>query len=89
MNLYSLGGATPVAAAVPTPTIVTPTNVALPSAWATLGCYTDSVAARALSHGLNIASLTVDKCISACAAAGYTYAGVEYAGECCWFSSSF
>ena len=81
MNLYSYQGATPVSSVIPNPVITPVTNVPLPSAWATLGCYTDNVAARALSHGLNVASLTVDKCISACAATGYTIAGVEFGGE--------
>ncbi|KAH8659256.1 WSC domain-containing protein [Tricladium varicosporioides] len=82
MNLYSYGGVTPVSSVVPTSTVTPVTNIPLPTAWATLGCYTDNVGARALSHGLNIPSLTVEKCISGCSAAGYTIAGVEYGGEC-------
>lgn len=77
MNLYNYNGVMPVDVTLPssTPTLVG--NIPLPSAWATLGCYTDNVASRALSHNLVISSLTVEKCITGCAAAGYTIAGVE------------
>ncbi|KAF2876886.1 hypothetical protein BDV95DRAFT_673780 [Massariosphaeria phaeospora] len=51
-----------------------------------LGCYSDSVAARTLTVGMGTAggaeSLTVALCMSACAAGSYFYAGVEYSGEC-------
>ncbi|OCK77835.1 copper radical oxidase [Lepidopterella palustris CBS 459.81] len=51
-----------------------------------LGCYTDSVGARTLATGVQTTggqgALTVALCTSACAAGGYTYAGVEYASEC-------
>jgi hypothetical protein len=77
LNLYSYKGIAPVSSAV-TPTAPTPaTNISLPSAWATLGCYTDNVAARALTHNIVIPSLTVEKCIAACASAGFSIAGVE------------
>lgn len=82
MNMYSFGGVTPVAADVPSSTSVTPINAALPTVWAAVGCYTDDVGAHTLSHGLNIAFTTIDKCIASCAAAGYSIAGVEYGGEC-------
>jgi hypothetical protein len=83
MNFYSYGGATPVGEAPPAASSVTPvTNIPLPSSWATLGCYTDDVGNRVLSQGINIPSLTVDKCVAACSDAGYTIAGVEYGGEC-------
>ncbi|KAF4624843.1 hypothetical protein G7Y89_g13327 [Cudoniella acicularis] len=82
MNLYSYQGVTPVSSSTPTSTVTPVTSIPLPSAWATLGCYTDSDAARALSNELNIPSLTVEKCIAGCSAAGYIIAGVEYGGEC-------
>jgi hypothetical protein len=75
MDLYSYGGATPTTSVIPSTTVTPVTNIPLPSAWATMGCYTDNVGARALTHGITIASLTVEKCISSCAAAGYTIAG--------------
>jgi WSC domain len=43
--------------------------------------------ARILSMGIATAggpaALTVAKCTASCGAAGYSYAGVEYSGECC------
>jgi hypothetical protein len=82
LNLYSYQGATPVSSVIVTSTPTPVTSIPLPSAWATLGCYTDNVGARTLSHNLNIPSLTADKCVSGCASAGYTIAGVEYGNEC-------
>jgi hypothetical protein len=76
LNLYSYEGATPVAVTVVVSTPTPVTSIPLPSAWATLGCYTDSVAARGLSYDLVIAQLTVEKCITGCTNAGYTIAGV-------------
>ena len=57
-----------------------------PPGWHSLGCYTDS-ASRALtvpgaSPG-GADALTVGLCTLACSQGGYSYAGVEYAGECC------
>ncbi|KAL2069825.1 hypothetical protein VTL71DRAFT_14504 [Oculimacula yallundae] len=74
LNLYSYQGATPVAA--------TQSGQTLPSNWASLGCYTDDVKARGLSVSLNLASLTIEKCVNACASKGYSVAGVEYGQEC-------
>jgi hypothetical protein len=54
--------------------------------WNSLGCYTDSVAARTLSVVMQVTggadSMTAEACQMACNAAGYTFAGVEYAAEC-------
>lgn len=54
------------------------------SGWKSLGCWTDDVQARTLGYRANTpsAALTVRVCTDACRAAGYTYAGVEYAAEC-------
>ncbi|KAI9833274.1 MAG: hypothetical protein M1826_000187 [Phylliscum demangeonii] len=56
-----------------------------PSPWAFAGCYTDG-GARTLNVGMATtgggAALTVALCTSACQAANYALAGVEYAGEC-------
>ena len=82
LNLYSYQGATPVSSVIVTATPTPVTSIPLPSAWATLGCYTDNDGARGLSNELNIPSLTVEKCISGCANAGFTIAGVEYGDEC-------
>lgn len=82
LNLYSHQGATPVSSVIVKSTPTPVTSIPLPSAWATIGCYTDNVGARGLTHELNIPSLTVEKCISGCANAGYTIAGMEYGDEC-------
>ncbi|RFU31980.1 hypothetical protein B7463_g4374, partial [Scytalidium lignicola] len=54
--------------------------------WSSLGCYTDSVNARSLSYAAGVpggpTAMTVELCESTCLAAGYSYAGVEYADEC-------
>ena len=55
--------------------------------WKSLGCYTDSVAARSLAFGQAVPggpdALTVEICQSLCQKQGYSLAGVEYADECC------
>ncbi|KAF2668726.1 WSC-domain-containing protein [Microthyrium microscopicum] len=54
--------------------------------WKALGCYTDSVAKRSLSVGMQVLggaqNMTQENCQSSCEAAGYNLAGVEYSGEC-------
>ncbi|RSL47522.1 hypothetical protein CEP54_013369 [Fusarium duplospermum] len=47
-----------------------------------LGCFTDSTSARVLPNSLNLAGNTPAKCKTACADAGYTYAGVEFGSQC-------
>lgn len=68
-----------------------PRDLAPPSSpregWGYIGCYVDSVAARALdgpSH-YDSAGLTAETCVAYCADAGYSYAGTEYSVECCEF----
>jgi hypothetical protein len=68
-------------------TTVQPTSTAAPAkptGWIAQGCYVDSVQARGLSYGANVASNTMTnaKCRDACFSAGYILAGTEYAGEC-------
>ena len=54
-----------------------------PAGWTSLGCYTDSVGARTLTtNEYPPGQMTVELCTSTCKIAGYTLAGVEYAGEC-------
>jgi hypothetical protein len=51
--------------------------------WVQLGCYTDQPYSRTLAYTATITGdLTVEKCLSACSAAGYPYSGVEYGDEC-------
>lgn len=51
--------------------------------WSYLGCGSDNIADRAFT-GLSFSrqNTTVESCIDFCAAAGYTYAGLEYKSEC-------
>ncbi|CAO3667062.1 unnamed protein product [Umbelopsis vinacea] len=52
--------------------------------WTSLGCYVDELTPRTLPYGAaTIASgMTVEGCQQECAAASYTFAGVEYGNEC-------
>lgn len=56
-----------------------------PPGWGYKGCYTDG-GARTLTVDMATpgggGALTVAKCTTACGAANYKYAGVEYSGEC-------
>jgi glucan 1,3-beta-glucosidase len=65
--------------------VVPPTNPSL-LGWNYRGCYTDA-AARTLGNFVQVtggaAAMTVEACITACQAAGYSIVGVEYSQECC------
>ena len=54
--------------------------------WYDQGCYTDNVGGRTLRYGKAVTggaqNMTVENCVTSCKKAGYTIAGVEYAGEC-------
>jgi glucan 1,3-beta-glucosidase len=60
-----------------------------PSGWNLLGCYYDNPTARTLGNYVIVpggtGATTIDSCLAACKAAGYSLAGVEYANECCKF----
>jgi len=51
-------------------------------AWQSLGCYSDKGTARTLSSSAGVPGNTVAKCQAACAAAGFTYAGMEFGSQC-------
>ncbi|KAI5360847.1 putative carbohydrate-binding WSC, glyoxal oxidase, galactose oxidase/kelch, beta-propeller [Septoria linicola] len=56
-----------------------------PAGWSYQGCWTDSntrTLTKATATPGGFSQATVGLCTSACAAGGYTLAGVEYAGEC-------
>lgn len=53
-----------------------------------IGCYTESTQGRALPNGAQTDKKTVKQCIDACKTTQYTYAGVEYGGEC-WCGNAF
>ncbi|KAF1827885.1 WSC-domain-containing protein [Dissoconium aciculare CBS 342.82] len=56
--------------------------------WNLMACYVDSASARTLPNAINLGATggpnnaTIANCLSACAAAGYTYCGEEYYAEC-------
>ncbi|KAM0227843.1 hypothetical protein ACHAPO_011220 [Fusarium lateritium] len=50
--------------------------------WLNLGCYSDATLSRTLSKSINVAGNTNKKCQSACADAGYKYAGTEFGNQC-------
>ncbi|KAF8258450.1 WSC domain-containing protein [Lactarius quietus] len=54
--------------------------------WNGLGCYNDSVSARALQVTVDAGNTTVESCVAACQAQEFTLAGVEYGREC-WCGS--
>ncbi|GFP60137.1 WSC domain-containing protein ARB_07867 [Trichoderma asperellum] len=56
--------------------------------YVSIGCYTEATNARALPYELDTDKRTVKECVDACKASHYTYAGVEYGGEC-WCGDSF
>ncbi|KAL6695762.1 WSC domain-containing protein [Trichoderma pleuroticola] len=77
---------TSVSSGSPTPTgpIVNPGQ----DGYRSIGCYTEATDARALANFIETANQTVADCLQACKADGYTYAGLEYGGEC-WCDNSF
>ncbi|KAH9032989.1 WSC domain-containing protein [Lactarius pseudohatsudake] len=50
--------------------------------WNGLGCYNDSVSARALQERVEAGNTTVESCVAACQAQGFTLAGLEFGREC-------
>ncbi|KAK2055257.1 WSC domain-containing protein [Colletotrichum caudatum] len=46
------------------------------------GCYTEGTNERALPYLITTEKKTVGQCIGVCSAGRYTYAGLEYGGEC-------
>ena len=43
----------------------------------------DLVSSRTLERRVNVGSVTVESCVSACQSQSFTIAGLEYAQECC------
>lgn len=82
-NTASVASATATTPASSTPSPTGPTTVQNSTAFSYLGCYSDSVQARALTGLANPGDSTknsVEACSLGCA--GYTYFGVEYSAEC-------
>lgn len=76
LSLYSSG-------ATPPPPPAAPTAPPTVGDWEYVSCYSDNVNGHALTHGVGLSGpATIQLCTSACQNAGYTYAGLEYGGEC-------
>ncbi|KAF3055332.1 Glucan 1,3-beta-glucosidase [Trichoderma lentiforme] len=73
-------------------TITTSSSPPKQTGWSSLGCYSDNVNGRTLANQVQVAggasAMSVEACETACKAAGYTIAGVEYSGEC-WCDNKF
>ncbi|KAJ7186433.1 copper radical oxidase [Mycena filopes] len=56
----------------------------LPGNWSSVGCYTDSAAARTLSAlaTADVVNMTVENCIDFCDSKQFVFAGVEFMQEC-------
>ncbi|KAH8985360.1 WSC domain-containing protein [Lactarius akahatsu] len=67
-------------------TFVIPTMVSSVGLWNGLGCYNDSVSARALQVRVDAGQTTVESCVAACQTQGFSLAGVEFGREC-WCGS--
>ncbi|KAI9449275.1 hypothetical protein BJY52DRAFT_1227861 [Lactarius psammicola] len=50
--------------------------------WNSLGCYNDSVSARALQVMVDAGNTTVESCVATCQSQGFSLAGVEFGREC-------
>jgi WSC domain len=46
-----------------------------------LGCWSDALGTRTLYHQLDIPSMTTEKCLAGCKAAGFPLAGTEFGSE--------
>ncbi|KAJ7364627.1 copper radical oxidase-like protein, partial [Mycena albidolilacea] len=74
LNVFTSGKAPP-----PPPSI--PAKI---GNWTSLGCHSDNVnGVRSLPNGIAVAApFSLESCSAACFAAGYPFAGAEYADEC-------
>ncbi|KJR85010.1 uncharacterized protein SPSK_11004 [Sporothrix schenckii 1099-18] len=80
ISLYAVGGASN--SSDPTPPPGGPVVNLGDHGYVSVGCYHEPSAGRALTNQLSISNQTVDTCLAAAAVGGYTYAGLEYGGEC-------
>ncbi|KAF7949536.1 uncharacterized protein EAE97_003045 [Botrytis byssoidea] len=64
------------------------TNIEKRQSWKSIGCYTDNVSGRGLTTPVSVSgAMTNEGCQASCSAAGFSYAGTEYGGEC-WCGNS-
>jgi len=87
LDVYVLSGTIPTTTASGTPSttssVTVSTGTGYPSGWGYYGCYVDGLNGRILNHQqADNNENTLQVCVAACAAAGYTIAGAEYGVEC-------
>lgn len=68
----------------PTSSTSTASAASTAASWSYFGCWTDAVGSRSLGYQItgNANIMTTELCMSECASAGYTLAGLEYYSEC-------
>lgn len=71
---------------------ITTSSPAQVTGWNFLGCYSDNTTGRTLGNQVQVSGgasgMSIEACETACKAAGYTIAGVEYSGECCTYCAN-
>lgn len=88
LDMYKAGGTggtspPPAQTTAKPPAATSGTATALPSGWTYKGCYVDNANGRILSNQQpDSSTLTVEKCVASCVAAGYVVAGMEYGSQC-------
>lgn len=86
MNMYQAGAGSGVPSSTSSAAISSRTVSAtgLPAGWNYAGCYTEGAQGRSISADQqpDNPQLTIESCIAACSAAGYTVAGMEYSTQC-------
>ncbi|CAK7566564.1 MAG: hypothetical protein SEPTF4163_004511 [Sporothrix epigloea] len=90
LNVYELNGtvttsgtSSKLATSTPTGPVVNPGA----DGYQYIGCWNEPATGRALANQLTVTNQTVGNCLTLAALGGYTYAGLEYAGEC-WVGNS-
>lgn len=86
MDMYQFGGGSIPPSSTSSALISTRTVTAssIPAGWNYAGCYAEAPQGRAIAANQQADNqqLTVESCIAACVAAGYTVAGMEYSAQC-------
>jgi hypothetical protein len=68
------------------PTFPDADDIAISDDFLSLGCYTEGDSGRSLDYSqwnnLNISAMTTERCLTACGAKGFPFAGTEFGREC-------
>ncbi|CAK7205222.1 hypothetical protein SEUCBS139899_007989 [Sporothrix eucalyptigena] len=88
LNVYELNGTAILPSGTSSSGSSTPTSTGGPfinpgaDGYQYIGCWNEPSTGRAFANQLTNSPETVDNCLAAAAEGGYTYAGLEYGGEC-------